>query len=263
MSRAHLRRPDGRAALASDDEALVRTAPAQLQLSRHAARAALRPHRGAGADGRGGRFQPRHGDGSPVPDPGRRRGRSADARGLVGAQRTGARDEPRSPGHAGQRRHLSQPGAAGQDGDDARHQSPAGGRCSGWELRGTSRSTSATATSSRRSRSAWIDSRTRWPSRARCSASRAPLSPAAIRASSDALNYPRPIQPGGPRIMVGGGGEQRTLRIAARYADLTHWFPLGMETLQRKTDLLARLLRRDRPRPGRDRADDGGAGHRR
>ena len=27
-----------------------------------------------------------------------------------------------------------------------------------------------------------------------------------------ALNVPRPIQPGGPRIMVGGGGEQRTLR---------------------------------------------------
>ena len=29
-----------------------------------------------------------------------------------------------------------------------------------------------------------------------------------------ALNVPRPIQPGGPRVMVGGGGEQRTLKIA-------------------------------------------------
>ena len=30
-----------------------------------------------------------------------------------------------------------------------------------------------------------------------------------------ALNSPWPIRPGGPKIMVGGGGEQRTLRIAA------------------------------------------------
>jgi len=56
----------------------------------------------------------------------------------------------------------------------------------------------------------------------------------------DALNVPRPTQAGGPRIMVGGGGEQRTLKIAAKYADMTHWFPLGMETLARKTEVLAR-----------------------
>jgi F420-dependent oxidoreductase-like protein len=48
-----------------------------------------------------------------------------------------------------------------------------------------------------------------------------------------ALNVPRPIQKGGPRILVGGGGEQRTLKIAAKYADMTHWFPLGLDMLER------------------------------
>jgi F420-dependent oxidoreductase-like protein len=56
----------------------------------------------------------------------------------------------------------------------------------------------------------------------------------------EALNEPRPIQPSGPPILVGGGGEQRTLRIAARHADLTHWFAIGIEPLRRKTEILER-----------------------
>ena len=39
-----------------------------------------------------------------------------------------------------------------------------------------------------------------------------------------ALNRPMPIQAGGPKIMVGGGGEKRTLKAAARFADITNWF---------------------------------------
>src|SRR5256712_4483525 len=31
-----------------------------------------------------------------------------------------------------------------------------------------------------------------------------------------ALNVPRPVQPGGPKILVGGGGERRTLRLPAQ-----------------------------------------------
>ncbi len=55
-----------------------------------------------------------------------------------------------------------------------------------------------------------------------------------------ALNSPRPIQPGGPKILVGGGGEQRTLRIVARFADYSHWFGGPMEDLNRKHGLLDR-----------------------
>jgi F420-dependent oxidoreductase-like protein len=36
----------------------------------------------------------------------------------------------------------------------------------------------------------------------------------------EARNVPRPVQPGGPPIMIGGGGEKRTLRLVARYADM-------------------------------------------
>jgi len=35
----------------------------------------------------------------------------------------------------------------------------------------------------------------------------------------DARTLPRPIQAGGPKIMVGGGGEKRTLKLVAQYAD--------------------------------------------
>ena len=57
---------------------------------------------------------------------------------------------------------------------------------------------------------------------------------------ADALNVPRPMQAGGPRILVGGGGEQRTLRIAAKHADMTHWFPLGIDVLRHKNELVER-----------------------
>jgi F420-dependent oxidoreductase-like protein len=54
-----------------------------------------------------------------------------------------------------------------------------------------------------------------------------------------ALNSPRPLQPGGPKILVGGGGEKRTLRLVARYADISHWFG-SLEEGKRKLEILDR-----------------------
>ena len=92
-------------------------------------------------------------------------------------------------------------------------------------------STTRSASSSRRSRSAW----TAWTqaltiTRAMFAHERSSFE-GRYYSTADVINIPRPVQPGGPRIMVGGGGEQRTLRIAARHADLTHWFALSPDDL--------------------------------
>jgi len=61
-----------------------------------------------------------------------------------------------------------------------------------------------------------------------------------------ALNSPRPIQPGGPPIMIGGGGEQRTLKLVAQYADMCNIFgdPAivrhKMEVLERHCETVGR-----------------------
>jgi alkanesulfonate monooxygenase SsuD/methylene tetrahydromethanopterin reductase-like flavin-dependent oxidoreductase (luciferase family) len=49
---------------------------------------------------------------------------------------------------------------------------------------------------------------------------------------------PKPVQQL-PPLLVGGGGEQVNLRIAARRADLTNW-QVGIEAFERKSGLLAR-----------------------
>ena len=54
-----------------------------------------------------------------------------------------------------------------------------------------------------------------------------------------ALNFPRPIQPNGPPIMIGGGGEQRTLKLVAQYADMSNIFG-DPAMVRHKLDVLER-----------------------
>ena len=54
-----------------------------------------------------------------------------------------------------------------------------------------------------------------------------------------ARNLPRPVQAGGPRIMIGGGGERRTLRLVAQYADQCN-VTGDLATLSHKIEVLHR-----------------------
>lgn len=53
----------------------------------------------------------------------------------------------------------------------------------------------------------------------------------------DARNVPKPLQAGGPPIMIGGSGERVTLRLVAQYADMCN-VSGGPDTLRHKLDIL-------------------------
>jgi F420-dependent oxidoreductase-like protein len=52
-----------------------------------------------------------------------------------------------------------------------------------------------------------------------------------------ALNVPRPVQKGGPKILIGGTGERRTLRLLAQHGDIGHWFAASIDELKRKKQI--------------------------
>jgi F420-dependent oxidoreductase-like protein len=57
-----------------------------------------------------------------------------------------------------------------------------------------------------------------------------------------AYNVPQPVQEGGPKILIGGGGEKKTLRLVARYADMWNGFGTP-EEIRHKLDVIAEHCR--------------------
>ena len=53
------------------------------------------------------------------------------------------------------------------------------------------------------------------------------------------LNSPQPLSVPRPRILIGGGGERKTLRLVAQYADACNFFT-GPEELRAKLEVLRR-----------------------
>lgn len=66
---------------------------------------------------------------------------------------------------------------------------------------------------------------------------------------AETINVPQPLRR--PPIIIGGGGEKKTLRLVAKYADACNLFPMGPDLVRQKLDVLKRHCETE----GRDDAD--------
>jgi F420-dependent oxidoreductase-like protein len=55
---------------------------------------------------------------------------------------------------------------------------------------------------------------------------------------AETINVPQPLQSPRPPILIGGGGEKKTLRLVAQYADACNLFGTSPEEVGRKLDVL-------------------------
>lgn len=55
---------------------------------------------------------------------------------------------------------------------------------------------------------------------------------------AETINVPQPIRKPRPRIVIGGGGERKTLRLVARYADACNLFPTSVDEIKHKLQVL-------------------------
>jgi len=55
---------------------------------------------------------------------------------------------------------------------------------------------------------------------------------------AETLNVPQPVSQPRPKILIGGGGEKKTLRLVAKYADANNLFSSSPEEVSRKLHIL-------------------------
>ena len=156
---------------------------------------------------------------------------------------------PGQPAHPGHRRDLPRPGPAGEDGHHSRRALPAAGPCSASGPPGTAPSRRGWACSSRPRPSGferleetlqivlqmWSDDESPYQGE--------------HYHLGRTLNSPQPLSRPHPPILIGGGGEKKTLRLVAQYAQACNLFS-GPE-LAHKLE----VLREHCTRLGRDYAE--------